>query len=218
MWEGGDPPALPQPERGGIVGRAALTASGSANTRPIMKGVRVREALLCDELPPPPEGAGGTPDLSPTDTTREVVEALTEEPGSSCATCHTVFLNPLGFVTENVDGLGRYRTHQVLFDPNGNVTAMREVDTQTLPLLTPDDEREISSAAELTAMMVESGQVQTCLARNYVRWTFGREEHEAEDACVLEDVSASVLEAASIQDVMRSIAMRDEFRNRHFNL
>ena len=52
-------------------------------------------------------------------TTREVVEALTEMPGTTCAGCHATLINPLGFATENFDALGRFRTEQRLFDATG---------------------------------------------------------------------------------------------------
>jgi len=215
VWDGGEPPEFPQEERGSLIARAAFVASGSSNTRPIMKGVRIREALLCDQLAPPPDNAAGNPpDLSPDNTTREVVEMLTEQSGTSCAGCHALQINPLGYVTESFDALGRYRTHQVLLDEEGTVTGMREVDTSSMPLITPGDERETSSAAELGAFILESERVQSCFARNYVRWTFGREEDEVGDGCMLADTNEALLEGASMRDVLRSIAMREEFKTR----
>ncbi len=215
VWEGGEPPVFPQAERATLIARAAFTASGSANTRPILKGVRIREAVMCDELTPPPPGAAGAPpDLSPSNTTREVVEELTEQPGTSCASCHTLQINPLGFVTENFDALGRYRSHQRLFDEAGAQTGSREVDTTATPLLTPGDDREVSSAAELSSMLLETEKVQACFARNYVQWTFGRAEDEETDGCMLQDTTDALLEGASMQEVLRSIAVRDEFKTR----
>lgn len=215
VWEGGEPPMFPHAERGSLLGRAAFVATGSPNTRPIMKGVRVREAMLCDQLAPPPDNAAGTPpDLSPDSTTREVVEMLTEQSGTSCAGCHLNQINPLGYVTESFDALGRHRSHQVLLDEDGNVTGMREVDTTSTPLLIPGDEREVSSAVELGAMMLESERVQACFARNYVRWTFGRAEDDVADACMLQDTTDALLEGASLQDVLRGMALREEFKTR----
>ena len=215
VWDGGEPPVFPQPERASLIGRAAFVASGSSNTRPIMKGVRVREAFLCDQLAPPPDNAAGNPpELSPDNTTREVVEMLTEQSGTSCAGCHAIQINPLGYVTESFDALGRYRTHQVLFDEEGTVTGMREVDTTSTPLIIPGDQREVSSAADLGVMMLESEGVQACFARNYVRWTFGREEDDTADGCMLQDTTEALLDGASMRDVLRGIAMRDEFKTR----
>lgn len=215
VWEGGEPPVFPDAERGSLIARAAFVASGSSNTRPIMKGVRIREALLCDQLDPPPDNAAGNPpDLSPDSTTREVVEELTEQAGTSCAGCHLTQINPLGYATESFDALGRHRTHQTLFDEDGNVTGQREVNTASRPLLTPGDDSEVSSAAELGVMLLESERVQSCFARNYVRWTFGRAEDEAADGCMLRDTTDALLEGAAMREVLRSIALRDEFKTR----
>ena len=52
---------------------------------------------------------GRTTRVSGTTTTRESVEAITEMPGSICAGCHTLAINPLGFATEGFDALGRFR-------------------------------------------------------------------------------------------------------------
>ena len=215
VWEGGEPPMFPQGERASLIARAAFTASGSANTRPIMKGVRIREAIMCDELAPPPAGANANPpDLSPSNTTREVVEELTEQPGSPCAACHAFQINPLGYVTENFDALGRYRTEQRLFDEAGSQTGTRAVDTTATPMLVPGDERQVSSAAELGSMLLETEKVQACFARSYVQWTFGRPEDEETDGCMLQDTTEALLDGASMDEVLRSIAMRDEFKTR----
>src|SRR5690606_9357832 len=96
-WSPGeDPPAIDDPARVGLITRAAFVATGSASTRPIMKGVFLRKALLCDPIDPPPaEAAANPPELSEDLTTRQVVEELTGT--GSCSGCHTVMINPLGF-------------------------------------------------------------------------------------------------------------------------
>lgn len=215
VWDGTEPPTFPQSERASLIARAAFVASGSSNTRPIMKGVRIREALLCDEVPPPPDNAAGNPpELSEDNTTREVVEMLTEQEGTSCAGCHAVLINPLGYVTETFDAIGRYRTHQVLFDDEGTVTGMREIDASSAPAIVPGDDRTTSSAAEVGSMLLESEQVQACFSRNYVQWTYGRAEDPQLDGCMLEDTTDALLDGASMSEVLRSIAMRDEFKTR----
>ncbi|MFP2923924.1 DUF1592 domain-containing protein [Pyxidicoccus sp. 3LG] len=113
QWDGtSEPPTFSEPQRSGLLTRIAFLATGSANTRPIIKGYRIRNALLCGSIPPPPAEAMMTRvELSPELTTREVVERLTETQGS-CPSCHRTRLNPLGFVTENFDALGRFRSAQ----------------------------------------------------------------------------------------------------------
>src|SRR6185295_18977991 len=105
------PPSFADGARPGLLTRALFLTSGSANTRPIMKGVFGRRDVLCDEIPPPPPGANAVPpQLSLDMTTRQVVEQLTQK--GVCAGCHLSVINPLGFSTENFDALGRSRTEQ----------------------------------------------------------------------------------------------------------
>lgn len=204
--------------RVGLITRPALLATGSANTRPIMKGVFIRKALLCDDIPPPPNNAAANaPVLSPTMTTREVVEQLTQKPGTACASCHANVINPLGFATENFDALGRYRAAQKLFDDKGALIAEKAVDTATVPKVTPDDLRESSGAADLSKYLLESGKVQRCFARQYFRFTYQRAEND-KDGCALKDISeyASDGSGKSLAEVLMRIALRPEFKRRSF--
>lgn len=202
--------------RVGLITRPAILASGSANTRPIMKGVFIRKALLCDDIPPPPNNAAANaPTLSPTMTTREVIELLTQKPGTACAGCHAHVINPLGFATENFDALGRHRTTQKLFDDAGKLIADKPVDTTSVPKVMPDDLTPSKGAADLSKLLLESGKVQRCFARQYFRFTYARAENE-KDGCALKDVAESASEGKSLAEVMMRIALRPEFKRRSF--
>jgi hypothetical protein len=215
-WNGqGEPPLFPDGERAGVITRAALLATGSPNTRPIMKGVTIRERMLCDELPPPPANAGkNPPDLSPTLTTREVVTALTEQPGSSCAGCHLSNINPLGFATENFDSLGRVREEQRLFSTNGQLLTSRPVDTATTPEVWLGDKASSKGAQDVTKLLVDSGKVEACFARQIVRFAQGRHEDEAVDGCALETVRSSLASGESVRSALRKFALMPAFRQR----
>lgn len=215
-WDGqSDPPVFPHAERAGLIARAALVATGSPNTRPIMKGVFIRKALLCDQIPPPPDNANAMPpELSPDATTREVVEALTEQEGTACAGCHANFINPLGYATESFDALGRFRTEQTLYDEDGNVTGTRPIDSTSVPRIDPGDDRPSSGAPDLSRYLVESERVQACFARHYVRWTFGRAEDTDADGCMLNGLTSALVDDAPLHEVLRQIALRDEFKTR----
>ncbi|MEX1368071.1 MAG: DUF1592 domain-containing protein [Nannocystaceae bacterium] len=217
-WDGGEPPTLSDGERVGLLARAALTATGTANTRPIMKGVFIRTALLCQAIPPPPDNANAMPPASdPSMSTREVVEQLTEQPGSACASCHAGLINPLGFATESFDALGRFRTEQVLFDDDGNVTGQRPVDTRSVPQIVPGDTTPSTGVADLAQQVVDSGQLQSCFARQYLRFTFGRPENDQLDGCALQDLSTRLEAGAPLAEVLRAIALRPEFKRRRID-
>lgn len=216
VWSGGEPPSFSEPERVGLISRAAFLATGSANTRPIMKGVFIRKALLCDEIaPPPPNAAANPPMLSESLSTRQVVEELTGQ--GACAGCHATFINPLGFATENFDALGRLRAAQTLFDPEtGEVVGSAELDTEVVPAVNDGDQAVAQDAADLVALIAESPKPYACFARQYFRFTFGRQEDLDRDGCALADVKRAIDEGKPLPDVLRSIARSPAFRRRSF--
>jgi Protein of unknown function (DUF1592)/Protein of unknown function (DUF1588)/Protein of unknown function (DUF1595)/Protein of unknown function (DUF1585)/Protein of unknown function (DUF1587) len=205
----------PNGDRPGLFTRAAFLATGSANTRPIQKGVFLRQNVLCDAIPPPPANAAATtPELDPEFTTREVVEALTEGQGTACQGCHQIYINPLGFATENYDGLGRVRAEQTLFDEEGNVVGSKAVETQSTPQVQIGDTTTINNAEELMQLMLSSGKAHACLARQYFRYSFGRWEDLAQDGCELERLREGLTQNGSISGMLRAVALSPEFRQR----
>jgi hypothetical protein len=217
VWDGAsEPPAFGDPARSGLITRAAYVATGSASTRPIMKGVFIRKALLCDEIAPPPPNAAATPPVLAEDaTTRKVVEDLTHN--GVCAGCHAVQINPLGFATENFDALGRVRAEQTLFDEEtGTVLGALPVDTSSVPRVDEGDETVSAGAADLVRLMLESPKPHACFARQYFRFTFGRVEDIQKDGCELEPIQEALDEGAPLAEVLRAVALSRGFQRRSF--
>ena len=217
-WDGvSAPPRLPPGERPGLLTRALFLSTGTANTRPIMKGVFLRRRMLCDALPPPPAGVNAMPpELRSDMTTRQVVTEVTEQPGTSCAGCHATRINPLGFAFEGFDALGRFRTEQRLFDAQGNLLGALPVDTRSVPEVYAGDPRSAAGPAELVQLMLESGKLEACLARNYFRFVFGRWEDEARDGCALERLRRRLADSGQIRELLKEAALTPEFRRRRF--
>lgn len=217
-WDGkSEPPDFTEPERRGLITRAAMVVTGSANTRPIMKGVFVRRALLCDDLSPPPANImTTTPELATDATSREVVEALTG--GGVCSSCHTTQINPLGFATENFDALGRPRTEEKLIDLlTGEVKGKKPVNTVVTPQIDlADTTTTARDGIELQDEMLESGKLQSCFARLYFRFTFGRAEDVSKDGCALADLHGRLVQGQSLRDVLKAVALTPAFRERNF--
>lgn len=216
VWDGvGEPPEL-DASRAGLLTRAAYLATGSANTRPIMKGVFLRKAILCDDIPPPPANAAANPPmLSQEMSTRQVVEELTQQ--GVCGGCHATVINPLGFATENFDALGRLRDEQPLYDETtGAEVGTAPIDTQSVPQV-DDGNTEISSgASDLLRMVLASKKPAACFARHYFRFTFGRLEDDERDGCALYDVKRAVEEGRPLAEVLRAVALTPSFRERTF--
>jgi hypothetical protein len=217
-WDGvSTPPSFASGQRPGLLTRALFLTSGSANTRPIMKGVFIRRNVLCDDIPPPPPGADAmAPQLSPDMTTRQVVEELTEKSGTVCAGCHLGAINPLGFATEGFDALGRYRTEQRLFDVSGAEIGTRPVDTRSVPGVATGDVAPSSGPSDLARLIAKSGKANACLARNYFRFTYGRWENLALDGCTLEGLRKRLDGGGHLGDLLKEAVLLPAFRRRAF--
>lgn len=214
-WVSGAPIDQSQPSRSGLITRAAFLATGSASTRPVMKGYRIRNALMCETIPAPPANAAATPpELAPDLTTREVVEQLTQQVGTNCAGCHSTLLNPTGFATENFDALGRARTTQPLFNAAGMVVASKPIDTASVPRIISGDATPSTGAADVTRLIAQSGKFETCFTRQYFRFAFGREEDAVKDGCVLEAIDRAARGGTSLGELWMQAALQPEFKRR----
>ncbi len=217
VWDGkGEPPDFTEPERQGLLTRAAMVATGIANTRPIMKGVFIRRALLCDKLPPPPANVmATTPEPEADATSRQVVEDLTG--GGSCKSCHAERINPLGFATENFDALGRPRKNEQLIDlVTGSVQGTAPVNTEVRASVTPEDDTVVQDGVELQEHMLKSGKLEACFARAYFRFTFGRTEDVTRDACALKVVHEPIRDGGALVNALRAVVSAPAFKQRNF--
>ncbi|MDB4981670.1 MAG: hypothetical protein JWM82_2422, partial [Myxococcales bacterium] len=216
VWNGtSEPPKFPADTRPGFLTRAAFLTSGGVGTRPIMKGVFIRKFLLCDDVPDPPANAANTPIDTSTKNTRQAVEGITEQEGTSCTVCHKSLINPLGFSTEIFDALGRARKDQPLFDATGNITTRVPVDAHTVPQVVSGDMTESSGPADVVRLINSSAKAHACFARNYFRFTFRRLDDPATDGCALERLRQKVMHG-TLSDAFRDVALTDEFKSRNF--
>jgi hypothetical protein len=215
-WDGSSqPPSFPAGVRPGFLTRAAFLATGNVTTRPIMKGVFIRKFVLCDTIPDPPMNASNTPVDTSMQNTRQAVEAITEQDGTVCASCHKPIINPLGFATENFDALGRLRTTQPLFDASGNITQQIPIDTNSIPQIVIGDLTPSTGASDMVGLILASQQAQACFARNYFRFTFHRLDDPATDGCALEGIRQKVM-SGTLQDAIRNVALAQAFTTRNF--
>jgi hypothetical protein len=207
-------PTFASPARAGLLGRAALLATGTASTRPIHRGYLIRNALLCEQVGAPPPNASTMPP-APTSaaTTREAVTQLTS--GGSCGACHARAINPQGFVLEGFDALGRDRGEERLFDASGNVTAMRPVDTAAVVHIGGQDWA-VSSPGELARLIGDSQLFASCLARHYFRFSHGRVESAAGDGCLLAAMEAAARSGRPLAEMLKAVAHDPTFKTRRF--
>lgn len=91
------------------IGFVALHAHPGRSS-PTLRGKAIREALLCQKVPPPPpdvDFSGFNDPNSPNKTARDRLSA--HAVNAACAGCHKI-TDPIGLAMENFDGAGKFRT------------------------------------------------------------------------------------------------------------
>ncbi len=170
---------VPTTDRGGILANGAFMArwGEAVETSPILRSVRVRRRMLCQDQPDPPAGTfeareqklAELSDLlqDPTTTNRLKYHRLTED--EPCTNCHLHYINPLGFGMEDFDTVGNVRS----VDLNGNVIdAIGE-------LFAPNDYNNVSEVEPfdgtrgLGALIATLPSAQACLPKQMFRYVMG---------------------------------------------
>jgi len=97
--------------RAGILGSGAILTGMALpeRTMPTRRGKFIREALLCQIVPPPPPSvmAQLPPNRNPNDTIRKIL--TDHRSNAACAGCHAL-MDPIGLGLEAFDGVGSFRT------------------------------------------------------------------------------------------------------------
>jgi hypothetical protein len=175
--------------------------SHSDQTAPVIRGVFVRERILCEEVPAPPPNVNAiAPDPDPTATTRERFRQHTEQP--VCSSCHRL-IDGIGFGFERYDQLGRYRATEngLDIDESGDV-----VDTQEAALNGP-----FAGAGELSARIAGSPRARDCLATHWYRYSFGRQE-TPEDSCSLDQLKQRFADSnGDLKELLVGLTQTDSF-------
>jgi hypothetical protein len=206
---GGTPPAsgfapqtLPGPRFGLLTQPGLLTLlSHSDQTAPVIRGVFVRERFLCLPVPPaPPTVNAVPPDPDPNATTRERFRQHTEQ--AECSGCHEL-IDGVGFGFERYDQLGRYRATENGFDvdDSGNVLRTGEASLDGA----------FTGVGELAQRLANSALARDCLATNWYRYSFGRQE-QADDSCSLSQVKERFkTSGGDLKELLVSLTQTDSF-------
>lgn len=196
------PLALPD-ARAGLLTQPALLAvlSHADQTAPVIRGVFVRERILCEEVPdPPPDVNVIPPDPDPNATTRERFRQHTEQ--EACAGCHKL-IDGIGFGFERYDQLGNYRDMEngLEVDESGEVVGMGEAGL----------DGPFAGAVELSQKIAQSPRARACLATHWYRYTFGRRE-QAEDTCSLGQVQERFASSnGDLKELLVALTQTDAF-------
>ncbi len=159
------------PRAGILTTGALLTLNNRPNrTSPTIRGLFVRQRLLCGTVPPPPPGI---PPIKEADsgvpqTIREKLEQHRSNP--ACAACHKS-MDPLGLGMEDFDQYGRSRSS---YEGGQPVDAGGDLDGITFV-----------GAKQLGARLAQDPRVMSCLVKQLYRYGSARLEADSE-AAVLE--------------------------------
>jgi polyisoprenoid-binding protein YceI/cytochrome c553 len=166
--------------RGGILANGAFMSRWAepVETSPIRRGVRVRERMLCQQIPEIPPGIFADRDrllaenaaylALPTTTNRDKYHTLTKN--TPCSNCHEYQINPLGFGMEDFSSVGRVRAT----DLRGNV--INAVGTLFAPVAwtnTSDASSAFVGTKQLGDVMANSSVAQYCFTQNIFRNAVG---------------------------------------------
>lgn len=201
----------------GLPLRAGMIATSSIRTSIIRRGVFVLRRLLCDPIETPPteiinareEQVKG---IDPTSLPNHELVAL-ETGATNCMVCHQK-INPVGFVFEAFDQLGRPRTIESALAQDGAVVAEHALPSGPFSLpLDPQQPTLLADAAALSELLAESDQARACLAANLTLHV-QRREVEAAD-CAAPDVFQRLKAGDSLLDALAtSVANEDVFWRR----
>jgi len=199
-------PANVTGQRSGLLTQPAILAllAHSDQSAPVLRGVFVRERILCLQVdPPPPDVIVVPPEVDQTGTTRERFAQHTEQ--DACRGCHAA-LDGIGFGFERYDQLGRYREIEngISVDDSGEV-----IDTFAPALDGP-----FHGAVELAQKLSTDAGVRDCVATQWYRYAMGRVE-DSSDACSLQQVKSRFAAGnGAFRELLVGIVLSDAFRYR----
>jgi hypothetical protein len=171
---------------------------------PFQIGGAIREALLCDPVPPPPANAQAMARMDPPAglSLRESLDYRTSA-GPACIACHSQF-KELGYSFLAFDPVGRWMSQDPSGKPwelSGNVMTYSGI-----PLT-------FASPSELAKALASHPQVQGCFAQVALEWSLGRALAPEDQplVVVLNDVAKRT--GGSVVEILRAIVAAPQFVN-----
>ncbi|MEN0066664.1 MAG: DUF1592 domain-containing protein [Myxococcota bacterium] len=188
---------LDDPSRGGVLGRAALMSiwSHATSSSPTLRGKFVRTRMLCQSIPPPPEGVLASLDAVPGEgSARDRLAAHAED--AACRGCHDI-MDPPGFAFEHFDAIGRWRPddHGFPIDPSGNL-----------------DGAAFANANELGAAVAAHPEFANCMALQLFRHAIGAAETPSQLPSIERLGQTFNDEAQSLEALVLALVDSDAFR------
>ena len=147
---------------------------------------------------PPPVDMVINPD--PNATSRQQIEQKTAP--ETCAACHTL-INPLGFLFENYDAIGRYRTtdNGLPVDASGAISKT-------------DVDGELVGAVALAEALASSETVTSCVSRQWLRFALGRDDGALDSESIALASERAYAQGGDLRELIVGLTVSDAFRHR----
>jgi hypothetical protein len=196
-----DQAALGMRPASGILTMGGLLAEHADrnNTSPTRRGIFVRKALLCEELPPPPANVNIVPPVQkPNQTRRQAMTTHVTDP--FCASCHKM-MDPIGFGFEGFDASGAART----IDSGQPVDTSGSIEGSDVP-------GSFKGPTELGAKLASSEEALVCAATQWFRFAFGRDPGQMTDGdvCALKALQTALKDGGALA-LVRAIPLTAPF-------
>lgn len=198
---------------GGLLGMAGVmtaTANG-VDTQPVVRGVWALENILGSPPPEPPDALPAlTPDTSKAETPREMLAAHMAE--ESCAACHKK-IDPVGFVLESFDPVGRWRETYPLpraKGANGKGNALPVETDGVLP-----DGTELRDIRDLKAYLVaDIRPFAECLSEKLLTYATGRAMGYSDRMLIATIVEENEAKDGGFRDLLLALIDSESFRTK----
>jgi hypothetical protein len=193
---------LPAGQRAGLLTQPALQALGSFATRnsPSHRGLYVDQKFFCISIPAMPPGAPGLAPPAPGQSVRQALNMSTQS--AVCETCH-VAIDPIGYVFEGFDPMGRGRAtdNGVPVDATATVFVQGRADSPW-PIYAP---------ADLAFKMAADVGTQDCYAQQWLTFALGRDLVEADQPSLLQIQVRFRTSALDLQTLIVAVLLSDTF-------
>ncbi|HET6281589.1 MAG TPA: DUF1592 domain-containing protein [Polyangia bacterium] len=188
------------PRAGLLTSAALLTVQDKPyQTSPTRRGAFFWRVLMCEHIPDPPADVDVTIKPPPPGVLLTRRESLSgHATNAACKVCHGL-MDPIGLAFENFDGMAVYRTKEengLTIDPKGEL-----------------DGTAFSGPKELGALVRQSAQARSCMARRIYRFATGRMENPYDEAQLTQLDKAFASAGQRIKGLLTNLVVSDGFRN-----
>ena len=187
--------------RGGLLSQGSiLSANATARrTSPTLRGKFIRQALLCQDIDPPPVGVNtNLPEIGDNEPHKTMRQRLDEHQADiSCATCHAS-MDPLGLGLEHFNGVGQYRETDkgLTMDTTGVLFGQQSFD----------------GPKSLGVILQDREETALCLVRHLFRHLVGHKEVGDENAQLILLDYLFELDGYRLKDFLLSMVSTSLFR------